>query len=151
MKTMWQYRENIEDLITTFAASTARYRLTCENLLVPLMLPDDEYAGLLNNPNGEMWKRKTLGEDIRQRLGDSHGAYSGLVTRLQKALLKFASKLGLDPDNDMKARSPIVILYERHAEHISPFGKIRAKIWNARSREVLQKVEQIVEERQAWL
>lgn len=102
---MWQYEERIEDLITTFTACTAKYRLTCENLLVSLTLPDNDYTELLNNPNGEIWKNKELGEHIRQRLGDSHRAYSRLVARLQIALLKFASKLGLDPDNDMKARS----------------------------------------------
>ena len=109
MKILWQYEERIEDLITIFIASTAKYRLTCENLLVPLMLPDNDYTELLNNPNGEIWKDKKLGEHIRQRLGPSYGVYSRLVTRLQRALLKFASKLGLDPDDDMKVRSPDVL------------------------------------------
>lgn len=109
MKIMWQYEERVEDLLTTFIASTAKYRLTCENLLIPLMLPDKDYTELLANPNGEIWKDKELGEHILQRLGDSHGAYSRLVARLQRVLLKFASKLGLDPDNDMKARSPDVL------------------------------------------
>ena len=103
---MWQYEERVEDLITTFTALTARYRLTCENLLIPLMIPDLDYIELLDNPNGEFWKGTELGEHIRQRLGDSHGAYSRLVARLQKALFKFASKLGLDPHNEMKARNP---------------------------------------------
>lgn len=105
---MWRYEERVEDLITTFTASTAKYRLTCENLLIPLMLPDKDYTELLNNPNGELWKGNELGEHIRQRLGDSHGTYSRLVARLHKALLKFASKLELDPHNDMKVRNPDV-------------------------------------------
>lgn len=103
---MWQSEERIEDLITTFTASTAKYRLTCENLLVPLMIPDADYTELLDNPNGELWKGKELGEKIRQRLGASHRAYSRLVARLQKALLRFASKLGLDSRNDMKVSNP---------------------------------------------
>jgi hypothetical protein len=102
---MWQYEEKIEDLITTFRASTAKYRLTCENLLHSLVLPHNDYDELLNNPNGEIWKDENIGEQIRQQLGASHGAYSRLVARLQKALLKFADKLGLNPHNDMKARS----------------------------------------------
>ena len=84
----------------------AKYRLTCENLLVPLMISDTDYVELLGNPNGELWKGIELEEHIRQRLGSSHGAYSKLVARLQKALFKFASKLGLDPHNEMKARDP---------------------------------------------
>lgn len=103
---MWQYEERIEDLITTFTTLTARYRLTCENLLIPLMIPDTDYTELLNNPNGELWKGTELHDQIRQRLGDSYGAYSRLVARLHRALFKFASKLGLNPANDMKAKTP---------------------------------------------
>ena len=124
---MWQYKEKIEDLITSFTASTAKYRLTCEHLLIPLMLPDNEYTELLNNPSGDIWKGKELSENIHQRLGKSHGAYSRSVTRLQSALLKFARKLGLDPNNEMKARS-VGPLVEEHADSISPSGYTRTRL-----------------------
>ena len=99
---MWQYRERINDLVTSFTSSIARYRLTCENLLGPLILPDAQRAQLLDEPNGEAWHDKDLGIQIEQRLGASYPAYIKLVSRLQKAILKFATKLGLDINNEYK-------------------------------------------------
>jgi len=109
MKSMWRCEEKIEDLITTFVASAAQYRLTCENLLGPLTLSDKEYTELLDNPNGESWQEERLAEQIRQRLGPSYRQYWKLVERLQKKLLKFATKIGLDPQNDMKASILMVL------------------------------------------
>ena len=102
---MWQYREKLDDLITSFTSCIARYRLTCENLLAPMVLPDDVFAQLLEDPNSKAWRDRDLGIQIKQRLGASYPFYLRLVGRLQKALLKFAMKLGLDANNEFKVRS----------------------------------------------
>lgn len=96
---MWHYEERVSDLITNFQSSTARYRLTCENLLGPLILPN--YEELLDHPEGTSWHDKQLGGLIKMRLGSSYDAYTRLVQRLQKALLKFAEKMALEPANGM--------------------------------------------------
>jgi hypothetical protein len=102
MKDMWHYESRIADLITIFDSATVRYRLTCENLLGPLMLPDKQYAELLNNPRSSDWQGVELGLRLEQRLGYSYPPYSKLVVHLQKALMKFATKMGLDAENNMK-------------------------------------------------
>lgn len=97
---MWHYEERVSDLITNFQSSTARYRLTCENLLGPLILSN--YEELLDHPEGTSWHDKELGRLIKTRLGSSYDAYTRLVQRLHKALLKFAEKMALEPANGMK-------------------------------------------------
>ena len=38
MSPLWRYEEKVADLITELSTSAAQYRLSCENLLAPLML-----------------------------------------------------------------------------------------------------------------
>ena len=102
MKDMWHYESRIADLITVFDSATVRYRLTCENLLGPLMLPDKQYTELLNNPRSSDWQNGQLGKRLERRLGYSYSPYSKLVVHLQKALMQFATKMGLDTENNMK-------------------------------------------------
>jgi hypothetical protein len=104
IKSMRRYREIISDLILTFETGAARYTIVCESLLGELMLPDKEYAELLDNPGGIGWQSNLLVAHVQDRLGVSYGPFIRLAQRLRKALIKFATRLDLDPDNELKVR-----------------------------------------------
>jgi hypothetical protein len=104
IKSMRRYREIISDFILTFETGAARYTIVCESLLGELMLSDKEYAELLDNPGGIGWQNSLLVAHVQDRLGASYGLFIRLAQRLCKALIKFATRLDLDPDNELKVR-----------------------------------------------
>jgi len=105
IKSMRRYREIISDFILTFETGAARYTIVCESLLGELMLSDEEYAELLDNPGGIGWQKNSLlVAHVQDRLGASYGLFIRLAQRLHKALIKFATRLDLDPDNKLKVR-----------------------------------------------
>jgi hypothetical protein len=98
----WKYKNTISDLIITFETAAARYRDWCEVLLGPLLLASDDYASLIEEPGGEAWERKDIQDQLRARLGSACSTYIRLVGRLYKGLFKFATKMALDPNNNMR-------------------------------------------------
>lgn len=103
MNAAWHYQNTVSDLITTFETAAARYRDTCEILIGPLFLSPDEYASLLEEPGGASWSTPDTSGKLEMRLGSAAPTYLRLVSRLYKGLMKFATKMALDPANDMKA------------------------------------------------
>lgn len=103
---MWRYEKTEVNLITTFETAVARYQFTCESLLGPLMLSAKDYKELIYDPQNDRWKDSELEKEIRARFGgiETSMTFISLVQRLHKGLLKFASKMGLDPNNGMKVR-----------------------------------------------
>lgn len=94
---MRHYEETLDNLLITFDANRARYVIACETLLSPLMLPQDVYFGLINNPaSGTGWESKDLEERLKDRLGPAYEPYIGIVRRVHKALLKFAGKMEIE-------------------------------------------------------
>lgn len=81
---MKNYEETIENLLITFESTRARYIFTCESLLAPLMLPQDQYIELINNPYVQAWADQDLQDAIRDRLGPACDPYIGLVQRVNR-------------------------------------------------------------------
>jgi hypothetical protein len=104
IKAMRNYREIISDLILTFETAAARYTTVCESLLGELMLPDKDYAELLDNPGGRGWQSTVLLAHVQDRLGLSYATLIRLAQRLHKSLIKFATRLDLDPEIGLKVR-----------------------------------------------
>lgn len=95
IKHMTDYETTFEEIHTPFVASLSIYRNSCEELLSPLMLPDNELYELLENPSTMSWKGKKLDETLRERLGPSYIPYKASVEKLHKKINLFAKKLKL--------------------------------------------------------
>ena len=69
VKNMRDHEIIIENLMVSSTTSLAIYRMSCEELLVPLILPDNQFCNLLDNPQTDGWKDEELGEKLNARLG----------------------------------------------------------------------------------
>jgi hypothetical protein len=86
------------NLHTSFITSCAIYRQSCEQLLSPLMLPDNQFRELLGNDARKAWQDPEIGKSLRKRLGCDHPEYESCVKMLDEMLVQFGKKLGLGKD-----------------------------------------------------
>ncbi|KAH0543123.1 hypothetical protein FGG08_002549 [Glutinoglossum americanum] len=95
---MKDYESVFENLHTSFITGLSIYRDSCEQLLSPLMLPDNKFYELLEKPEGNAWKDAELGESLHERLGSDYGPYRSSIKQLNKKIILFSKKLKLDDD-----------------------------------------------------
>lgn len=95
LKSMRDYQAVLETLIVSFTTSLAIYRSSCEELLSPLMLQEEVFYKLLDNPQ-QGWDDPDLGVQLAKRLGSSYAPYKSAVKLLKKRIDLLARKLYLD-------------------------------------------------------
>jgi hypothetical protein len=102
LRAAWDHRNTVADLTITFQVATAQFRYSCEVLLEGLPLASDDYAALFEETGGSAWTRADIRDQLQLRLGNDCSMYTKIVHRIHRGLLKFATKLGLDPTNNMR-------------------------------------------------
>jgi hypothetical protein len=91
-----EYEIEFEDLSSSFEVGLCKYKNSCQDLLMPLHLPDSKFYDLLEERDGELWEDKELVEKLVERLGTAHGPYRRKVKSLDRKIKLFCSKLRLD-------------------------------------------------------
>jgi hypothetical protein len=102
LREAWDHKNTVEDLIITFQAATVRYRYFCEVLLEGLPLASDDHTAFFEEPEGSAWTRGDIRDQLQLRLGVDCSLFTKVVHHIHRRLLKFATKLGLDPNNNMR-------------------------------------------------
>lgn len=95
---MNDYENVFENLHTSFVTNLAIYRNSCEELLSPLILLDNDLNELLDKRGAKLWEDAKLGESLRERLGDSYTPYKSSVKQLDRRIKLFCKKLKLEDD-----------------------------------------------------
>ncbi|KAF8246380.1 hypothetical protein K440DRAFT_366847 [Wilcoxina mikolae CBS 423.85] len=96
IKNMKDYESIFENLHTSFVTGLSIYRHSCEELLSPLMLPDNKFHELLENSDRNAWEDEELGKSLCERLGADYLPYKSSVKKLNKKIILFSKKLKLD-------------------------------------------------------
>ncbi|KAK8225703.1 hypothetical protein HDK77DRAFT_487765 [Phyllosticta capitalensis] len=89
------YEEPLRDLSLELRTQYVICQNTCEELLGGIAPPGD-IAGLLQDMDGELWKRQDLKPAIRKRLGRSYEEFVATMIRMGEVVKEIASKLKLD-------------------------------------------------------
>lgn len=96
VKNMQDHETVIENLIISSTTSLATYRTSCEELLAPLILPDNQFYDLLDNPQTDGWKDEELVEKLNARLGPAaYLPYKSAVKLLYKHIQLLRKKMDL--------------------------------------------------------
>ncbi|KAF8249178.1 hypothetical protein K440DRAFT_622544 [Wilcoxina mikolae CBS 423.85] len=120
MNDMREYESVFENLLTAFNTGLAIYRNSCEELLSPLLLPDNKFNDLLEN-RSDAWEDSELEMSLKERLGRDYQTYKHAVGRLDKKIILFGKKLKLGKD----MRPPWIM------ENDTVDEKIRNKFFNS--------------------
>ncbi|KAF7507655.1 hypothetical protein GJ744_010208 [Endocarpon pusillum] len=107
VENMRDYETVIENLVTSLSMSLIIFRTSCEQLLAPLMLPDEQFRELLANPQTDAWKDNELCEKLNERLGRAaYLSYKKAVKLLYKRIHLLKKKLDLNDNFQPKWISP---------------------------------------------
>jgi hypothetical protein len=93
---MVRYQKVFSELHVIFEAAWTTYMVSCERLLTPLAIVDQEFRDLIENPSSKQWKDEQLNEKLRVRLGSSYLPYKNATKGLHKKVEKLGKKLQLD-------------------------------------------------------
>jgi hypothetical protein len=104
MKNMKGYEDVFSDIYTSFTASLMIFESSCYQLLSPLNLSDQQMSDLMVRRSTEAWKAEALQMGLEKRLGPSYRIYPLLISKLNRRILLFCTKLKLN--DDLKARLP---------------------------------------------
>jgi hypothetical protein len=93
---MIRYQKVFSELHVIFEAAWTTYMVSCERLLTPLAIVDDEFRDLIENPSSEKWKDEHLNQKLKVRLGSSYFPYKNTTKELHKKVERLGKKLKLD-------------------------------------------------------
>ncbi len=101
MKNMKNYESVFADINCSLAVSVVIYNESCYKLLAPLNLPDHQMKDLLFEENSEKrklaWTDAEFEQKLTRHLGIKCKDYLSFVNKLNRRILKLASKLKLGP------------------------------------------------------
>ena len=99
---MKHYESDFLDIYASFAVSVATFNESCNTLLAPLSLPDDQIKNLLCETNEEKlksaWVNAELEKKLAKRLGRNSKTYLAFANRLSRRISQLARKLKLGPE-----------------------------------------------------
>jgi hypothetical protein len=98
MKNMQNYEARFRELHSSFEMSWTLYRFACEQLLLPLAIPRQDFEELIDDPYSDKWRDPFLYEKIKSRLGSAYEPYRNATTELHKKVDKLRRKLKLNDD-----------------------------------------------------
>jgi hypothetical protein len=98
MRNMQDYEAGFRELHSSFEMSWTLYRLACEQLLLPLAIPTQDFDELIEIPHSDKWKSPFLHEKLKTRLGSAYEPYWNATTELHKKVDKLRRKLKLNDD-----------------------------------------------------
>lgn len=97
LKNVRDYETVIENLVTSLSMSLIIFRTSCEELLAPLLLPDEQFRELLANPQTDAWKDNELCEKLNAKLGQAaYLSFNKAVGLLYKRIRLLKKKLDLN-------------------------------------------------------
>lgn len=94
----WRYRRELESLARTLVVETTLFSGTCEKLLNELVIDDDFFIDLIENPGGPLWKDDQLNQKLRQHLGSKYKLYEAFITDMGSAVEELVRKLEIDDE-----------------------------------------------------
>ena len=105
---MVHYEQAFRELHVVFEAAWTTYTASCERLLLPLAIADDEFQVLIENPTSERWRDGVLDKKLRVRLGTSYAPYRNATEELHRKVEKLRKKLKLNDSYLVSAQEPIL-------------------------------------------
>lgn len=96
LQRMVRYEKVFRELHVIFEAAWMTYTASCERLLMPLAITDQEFRDLIDHPSSEKWKDETLNQKLRVRLDSAYIPYRNATKELHKKVEKLCRKLKLD-------------------------------------------------------
>lgn len=92
----WRYRRELESLARTLIAERIILSGTCEKLLNELVIDDDFFIELIENPGCPLWKDEQLDRKLRQHLGSKYSLYQAFIEDMGAAVEELIRKLEID-------------------------------------------------------
>jgi hypothetical protein len=121
IRNMQNYEARFRELHSSFEMSWTLYRFACEQLLLPLAIPRQDFEELINAPNSDKWRDSFLHEKLKIRLGPAYEPYRNATTELHKKVDKLRRKLKL---NDKYLVSYTYLLYHHDLLELAKMGDI---------------------------
>jgi hypothetical protein len=98
MRNMQDYEAGFRELHSSFEMSWTLYRHTCEQLLLPLAIPRQDFDELIDAPDSDKWRDPFLHEKLKIRLGSAYEPYRNATSELHRKVDKLRRKLKLNDD-----------------------------------------------------
>ena len=90
------YEQEFEKLHAKFQMAWTLYFASCERLLSPLAMPEQDLRLLVEHPTSDKWKDPILEKKLDERLGTSHLPYKAAIKMLHLKVAELGKRLKLD-------------------------------------------------------
>lgn len=103
----WQCRRELESLARTLEVERVLFLGTCEKLLDEVVINDDLFVKLIENPGSPEWKDEQLDQKFKQHLGSKHSLYQSLIEDMNSAVKELVRQLEIDEQGKVCSSKPL--------------------------------------------
>lgn len=102
IKKWWRYKRELESLARTLIIEKILFAGICERLLNELVIDDDLFVELIENPGGPLWKDERLERKLRQHLGSKYSLYQAFIEEMSSAVKELVRRLEIDDQGQVR-------------------------------------------------